>query len=120
VIGPIDAAAIRAVLGADWSQPIQYGVDGYGFTRRSPQRSLIVSWGPFDGVDYIHASIASRSTMPSYRDLALLHRAAFPGYAYQVFAPPEQHVNIHEHALHLWGRVDGKPALPEFGAGGTI
>ena len=49
-----------------------------------------------------------------------MHRAVFPGYAYQVFAPPESHVNIHGNALHLWGRADGKPILPEFGDMGTI
>ena len=43
-----------------------------------------------------------------------------PGFAYQVFAPPTRHVNIHEHALHLWGRVDGKSITPDFGAFGTI
>jgi len=42
------------------------------------------------------------------------------GYAYQVFAPPSQHVNIHPYALHLWGKVDGSPTLPEFGKYGTI
>ena len=53
--------------------------------------------------------------------LADLHAAVFgAGYAYQVFAPPSEHVNIHEFALHLWGRLDGRSALPEFGAGGSI
>jgi hypothetical protein len=42
------------------------------------------------------------------------------GWSYQVFAPPSQHVNIHEHALHLWGRVDGTNVLPSFGVLGTI
>lgn len=59
--------------------------------------------------------------MPTYDDLCLLHRAVFKdGYAYQVFAPPSRHVNIHQYALHLWGRSDGKPVLPEFGCEGTI
>jgi hypothetical protein len=34
-----------------------------------------------------------------------------------VFAPPTDHVNIHEYALHLFGRLDGTPALPDFTAG---
>lgn len=33
---------------------------------------------------------------------------------YQVFAPPSDHVNIHNYALHLFGRLNGKPALPDF------
>ncbi|TQK29408.1 hypothetical protein [Arthrobacter sp. SLBN-53] len=59
--------------------------------------------------------------MPTYDELGRLHRAAFgDGYAYQVFAPAAQHVNIHQNALHLWGRADGPPCLPEFGLFGTI
>jgi hypothetical protein len=37
-----------------------------------------------------------------------------------VFAPPSEHVNIHDHALHLWGRLDGARVLPDFGRFGTI
>jgi hypothetical protein len=37
-----------------------------------------------------------------------------------MFAPPAEHVNIHERALHLWGRVDGSPVMPNFGVYGTI
>jgi hypothetical protein len=72
------------------------------------------------GIEIIHASIA-RPEMPSYLDLAKLHHACFPGYAYQVFAPPEQHINILGTALHLWGRADGRSwGIPEFGKAGTI
>jgi hypothetical protein len=35
-------------------------------------------------------------------------------WAYQVFAPPADHINLHNFALHLWGRLDGKPVLPDF------
>jgi hypothetical protein len=41
----------------------------------------------------------------------------FDGYAYEVHAPAKDHVNIHEYARHLWGRKDGKPALPDFTQG---
>jgi hypothetical protein len=76
---------------------------------------------PDDGIEYLHASIALGS-MPRYEDLVMLHRAAFGRnrYAYQVFAPAGEHVNLHDTALHLWGRADGKPCLPEFGKAGTI
>lgn len=40
--------------------------------------------------------------------------------SYQVFAPRNQHVNIHPTALHIWGRSDGRPCMPEFGSWGTI
>jgi len=63
---------------------------------------------------WLHASIAFEHREPSYAELALVHRAVFGRrrYAYQVFAPQAAHVNIHQHALHLWGRVDGQPAIP--------
>jgi hypothetical protein len=56
--------------------------------------------------------------VPDYADLKLLHTAVFAdGWAYQVFAPPVKHVNIHEHVLHLFGRLDGSPVLPDFTCG---
>jgi hypothetical protein len=114
---------LRKVLGrTQWQPPIQFGPDGWKMLHRNGTTSVIVSCAPFDdGHEYIHASIAHTVRMPSYDELCLLHRAVFgDGYAYQVFAPRSQHVNIHHHALHLWGRADGKPAMPEFGAWGTI
>lgn len=75
------------------------------------------SWKPPKphGNEWVHASFAHSCSMPTYDDLKFLHRVVFgDGWAYQVFAAPTDHVNIHEHALHLWGRLDGKPVLPDF------
>jgi hypothetical protein len=84
--------------------------------------SVIVSQADHDGDEWIHASIARERHMPTYDDLVALKRGVFgpDRYAYQVFPPADQHVSIHDRALHLWGRADGKPATPEFGAMGTI
>lgn len=111
---------LRRVL-ADWSVPELFGPDGWMLTNLVKRQTLIITAAPADdGTEYIHASIAG-DVMPSYDDLVLLHRAAFGDtYAYQVFTPRARHVNIHQHALHLWGRADGKPVLPEFGSEGTI
>lgn len=118
----IDALRLRKVLGrSQWGVPTQFGPDGWllGSTD-GLHRSVVVTAFDWDGEEWIHASIAGPE-MPTYEDLVRLREAAFgDGYAYQVFAPSAQHVNIHEHALHLWGRADGKPVLPEFGAGGSI
>ena len=78
--------------------------------------SAIVSRADFAGVDWIHASIAHSMEMPTYDDLTRLHYGVWrgAGFAYQVFAPDADHINIHAHALHLWGRDDGKPAIPDF------
>jgi hypothetical protein len=123
----IDPLGIRKKLGREsWSAPRMHtieGANGHGFfyLRLNGQQQILVSEAPFDGVDYLHASIAGKDQMPSYHDLTMLHKAVFGGrYAYQVFAPKAHHVNIHPFALHLWGRSDGKNVLPEFGAGGSI
>lgn len=82
------------------------------------QSSVIVTCADHEGDDWVHASVAHADTMPTYTDLKALHAAVFGnGWAYQVFAAPSDHVNIHEYALHLWGRLDGKPVLPDFTEG---
>lgn len=74
-----------------------------------------------DGYDWIHASMSRSGTVPIYDEVKHLHRAVFrDGWAYQVFAPPDEHVNDHEFCLHLWGRLDGTPALPNFAAMGSV
>ena len=119
----VDPKRLHSELGSTlYCKPEPFGPDGWSLVRRSGRGSAIVTAAPFDdGHVWVHASISDASFMPSYRDLQALHRAAFGGgYAYQVFAPQADHVNIHTHALHLWGRADGARALPDFGAFGTI
>lgn len=118
----IDALKIRKMLGRDeWRVPQQHGPDGWSFVRCTADASVIVSAARHGNDEWLHASIACTDRMPSYDDLVLLHNAVFgERFAYQVFAPSTQHVNIHQYALHLWGRLDGKPVLPEFGLYGTI
>jgi hypothetical protein len=86
-------------------------------TKADERGSLVITEAEYpDDPDtpWLHASLAFEHRTPSYAELALVHRAVFGRrrYAYQVFAPQAAHVNIHEHALHLWGRVDGQPAIP--------
>lgn len=112
-----NALAIRGVLGrADWSPPQPHGPDGWSWTARTADSRVIASCDLCgDGEEWIHASISHRDRMPTHDDLKLLHRAVFgDGWAYQVFAPLTEHINIHPFALHLFGRLDGKPALPDF------
>lgn len=116
----IDALGIRCRLGRDaWKPPKPHGPDGWSFVNRNEVQSVIVSCADHeDGDEWVHASIANTFTMPTYDDLKRLHRAVFrDGWAYQVFAPPSEHVNIHRYALHLWGKLDGSPALPDFTQG---
>lgn len=118
----VDALRMRRILGRDkWFPPTDFGPDGWLMRHRNGTTSIIVTAAEMDGVEYIHASIADSEMLPQYADLVQIHRAVFgDGYAYQVFAPRAQHVNIHPNALHLWGRADGAAALPEFGSAGTI
>lgn len=116
----LDALAIRRRLGrAQWSPPSRFGPDGWIFVAVDQTGSIILTVCPYeDGTEWIHASISRVDHMPTYDDLKLLHAAVFDsGWAYQVFAPPSDHINLHEHALHLWGRLDGKPELPDLTMG---
>lgn len=104
-----------------------YGPDGCAVSFLPSLKSghatttLIVSRSDHWGAEWVHASIAHTDRMPTYVELAAMHKAVFgEGFAYQVFASSAEHVNIHEHALHLWGLDSGAAALPNFGESGTI
>lgn len=119
----IDGLKLRAVLGRkEWDVPTPFGPDGWFIMRADRRAGVIVTAFEWEGEEWIHASIAHHDkTVPTYEELVLLRKAVFgAGYAYQVFAPPSEHINIHEYTLHLWGRADGAAVLPEFGAGGSI
>jgi len=111
---------VRALL------PRQYGPSGVAVTLLTANRvhagSIIVTQAEHEGADWLHASIAWDDAMPDYEDLTALKLAVFGPHreAYQVFPPASRHVNIHDYALHLWGRADGRNVLPLFGADGTI
>lgn len=111
----IDIMRVRRVMNKGlWKPPEPYGPDGWTMMRRDRSGSVIVTCGTHDGIEVVHASIAYVDHTPTYDDLKLLWSAVFgDAYAYMVFPPAEQHVNIHEFALHLWGRADGRPMLPE-------
>jgi hypothetical protein len=83
---------------------------------------MIVSAADYQGYDWIHGSVSRKDRLPDYDDLVKLKEFAFgpDRYAYQVFPPDDKHVNIHPNCLHLWGRLDGSAALPEFSKGGSI
>lgn len=123
----IDILRVRLALGRkEWGVPRKFGPDGWMLDRHDEESRIIISSAPppinsGDMSDWLHASISRPNRMPAYEDLTMLHRAVWPdGWAYQVFAPPSKHINIHNFVLHLWGKPDGSIQLPEFGAMGTI
>jgi hypothetical protein len=122
---------IRNTLGRkEWSTAIPFGPEGFRFDKltsdKRPMSRVIVTVAPAadnsGSQEWVHASISHADHMPTYEDLTMLHRAVWgtDGWAYQCFAPADDHVNISQYVLHLWGLPDGRPALPNFGAAGTI
>lgn len=117
---------IRRRLGAKhWAPPKEWGVDTWVLDSKVTDARIIVSdvlAGFVDNdVDWIHASLSRRFRLPIYEEMVELHKAVWPdGYSYEVHPPEQDHVNIHAYALHLWGRADGKRALPDFGRFGSI
>lgn len=119
----IDIISVVRVLGKKvWDTPKPYGPNGWTLLRQDDGTSIIITSAWHEGEAWVHASIAHQDHMPTYEELALLHKAVWQGrgWSYQVFAPPSDHVNIHPFALHLWGRLDNTNALPDFGKNGTI
>lgn len=122
----INILRVRSRLGTShWSAPRTYGDDGWMLDSADAAKRIIVSYhGVLDGHEWLHASISLRwgQGVPSYADMQQLHRAVWGegGWSYEVHAPASDHVNIHPRALHLWGRLDGQPALPDFAPGGSI
>lgn len=99
-----------------------FGPDGWVFLGRSGSHVIVsCSAGFEDGQEWVHASISHADRMPTYEDLTALHDSVFGNApAYQCFVPATEHVNLHEFCLHLWGRADGTPTLPNFAPNGTI
>jgi hypothetical protein len=119
----IDALHLRRTFGRQtWAVPEAWGDNGWLMRRRDEHGggSVVVSCMPWPLAageeEWVHASIAFPDRMPGYEDLTTLHTAVWKGkgWAYQVFPPDEDKINLHEFALHLWGRLDGEPVLPDF------
>lgn len=128
----LDAQAMHQRLTADgsrWEKPTTVVIAGAEaadtWLIQGVGYRIIVSYDPDSepGVEWVHASIshANPQRIPSYNDLKRLHHGVFgDGHAYQAFVPAAEHISIRNNVLHLWGRLDGKPVLPDFGRLGTI
>jgi hypothetical protein len=99
----------------DWEVLRPWG-DGYAMRqKRGGLRAIVDCERKADGEYWIHVSVSRKDWNPSHDDMCLV-KQAFLGdrYAYAVYPPQDNYVNIHAHCLHLWARFDGKPVLPEF------
>lgn len=121
---PVRCVKVFTRAGYQCGPLLTHGPTGFKFefTTRGLRGSVIASQGMWDDTEWLHASIATTDQLPTYNDLVTLKQAVFGPHrtAYQVFASADRHVNIHPYALHLWGRADGRLALPDFGKWGTI
>jgi len=72
-----------------------------------------------DDKPWLHVSVSRKSWTPTHEDMAIV-KQAFIGpdrYAYAVWPPQSEYVNIHAHCLHLWACMEGDGRiLPEFSA----
>jgi hypothetical protein len=74
-----------------------------------------------DGEIWVHASVCGRKGrgefyLPDFNEIKRVkHDFIGPDrWAYQVFPSEKEYVNVNPYVLHLYARMDGKPALPDF------
>lgn len=74
---------------------------------------IIASWG--GGWDHVSVSLPHRC--PTWEEMETVKRAFFQDHeaAYQIHAPPADHVNIHPYTLHIWRpQAGGIPMPPKY------
>lgn len=100
--------------------------DGAAFRRGSIQVLFTLS-RESDGELWVHVSAcgrtgASKFYLPDWQDMKRVKRDFIgeDAWAYQVFPAAKDYINQHPYVLHLFARLDGRPALPDFtkGTGG--
>ena len=90
---------------------------GYVLISKTGLRAIIDCSKKDDNNFWVHISVSRSNRTPSHEEMASVKRD-FLGdrYAYSVWPPQSQYVNIHAYCLHLWARVDTGDGrvLPEF------
>jgi len=63
---------------------------------------------------WLHVSVSKQNREPTWYELAGVKKK-FMGNRFAIqFLPPEEHyINLHQHCLHLWCRVDDEPIVPD-------
>ena len=79
--------------------------------------AIMTSIEEHDGKLWRHCSISHHNRMPSYDEIAYMHRhwmgPTIP--AIMIFPSEDNHVNTHKHCLHLFACLDAAGnGLPEF------
>lgn len=71
-----------------------------------------------DGQYWLHVSARAKKRIPTYQELTRI-KTLFIGddrIAYHIFAPANEHVNIHPYVLHLWAPLQHR-VTPDFTQG---
>jgi len=98
---------------------IQERGSGYALQDNTGLRAIVDCSMKDDDRYWVHVSVSRAKAIPSHLDMVRVKEALLgtSRYAYSVFPPREEYVNIHPNCLHLWALVDGDgQALPEFSA----
>ena len=61
-----------------------------------------------NGAGWEHVSVSRASRCPSYDDMCWIVRTFWPADAtvMQLHVPAADHINLHEHCLHLWRPIE--------------
>jgi hypothetical protein len=99
----------------DWHYLNPWG-EGHCFVHKNGLRLIIDCEEKEDGKRWVHVSVSRKNYIPSHEDMCQV-KEAFIGdrYAYAVYPPQSEYVNIHPNCLHLWALAEGDGRmLPEF------
>lgn len=69
-----------------------------------------------EGASWEHVSVSTPTRVPTWGEMEFVKRSFFRDdeWAMQLHAPPVEHINIHDHVLHIWRpKVDLIPLPPK-------
>lgn len=97
--------------------PEKYRVDGnknesgaFRLVFKERQLQIIAS----DQLGWDHVSVSLNHRIPNWTEMSYIKNLFFEPHewAYQLHAPPSDHINLHPYVLHLWRPQDQEIPLP--------
>jgi len=110
----LTCALVPKTLPPQWGV-LEDNVGGLNFVQKQNGLRVIFRAELHAGECWLHVSMSFPDKLPTYEHMKSV-KNVFIGRknkAIQVFAPEDEHVNIHSFVLHLWAPVDRDP-LPDF------
>src|SRR3954452_4401010 len=103
---------VRDFDSIEGARVIQRGPDGgaWAVTYRGQELAVVAS----NGMGWDHVSVSLKHRTPNWAELEHVKRLFFRGdeVAMQLHLPPNQHINVHPHCLHLWRPQTAAIPLP--------